>query len=185
MARQAAVVKDDLNEVMERLGQAAKAAAETLAVAEPEAKNLALTAAAAAIRQNAPAILAANARDMKGGRAKGLSAPLLDRLELNEDRVEAMAKGLEDIAALPDPVGRILADWQRPNGLRISRVAVPLGVIGIIYESRPNVTADAGGLCLKAGNAAILRGGSESFNSSGAILDCLQQGLPKPACRRR
>jgi glutamate-5-semialdehyde dehydrogenase len=177
MVRQAAVLKDDLNDAMARLGQAAKAAAEALAVAEPEAKNLALIAAAAAIRFNEQAILAANAQDMKGGRAKGLSAPLLDRLELNEARVEAMAKGLEDIAALPDPVGRILAEWQRPNGLAISRVSVPLGVIGIIYESRPNVTADAGGLCLKAGNAAILRGGSESFASSGAILECLQQGL--------
>jgi glutamate-5-semialdehyde dehydrogenase len=102
---------------------------------------------------------------------------MLDRLELDEGRVEAMAEGLEAIAAFPDPVGRVLAEWDRPNGLRIARVSAPLGVIGIIYESRPNVTADAGGLCLKAGNAAILRGGSESFQSSGAILDCLQQGL--------
>jgi glutamate-5-semialdehyde dehydrogenase len=177
MTREAAVRKDDLHEAMTEIGRAAKAAAEALALAAPEIKVKALEAAPAAIRARRDDILAANARDMEGGRAKGLSAPLLDRLELNEDRVEAMAKGLEQIAEIPDPVGRTLTEWQRPNGLRIARVSVPLGVIGIIYESRPNVTADAGGLCLKAGNAAILRGGSESFHSSGVILECLQQGL--------
>ncbi len=167
----------DLTEVMRRLGSDAKAAAATLALATTEQKNSALLAAAAALRGQQAALLAANARDMVAGRAKGLTPALLDRLELNAARIDAMAQGLEDIAALPDPVGKRLAEWQRPNGLKIARIAVPLGVIGIIYESRPNVTADAGGLCLKAGNAAILRGGSESFHSSAAILDCLQAGL--------
>jgi glutamate-5-semialdehyde dehydrogenase len=114
---------------------------------------------------------------MAAARTKGLTPALLDRLELTPARIEAMAKGVEEVAELPDPVGRTLAEWDRPNGLKIARVSVPLGVIGIIYESRPNVTADAGALCLKSGNAAILRGGSESFHSSGAILDCLQTGL--------
>jgi glutamate-5-semialdehyde dehydrogenase len=132
---------------------------------------------AKAIREQAPAILAANAEDMKAAEARNLSGALLDRLKLNEARVEAMAKGLEEIAAQPDPVGRVLAEWTRPNGLNISRVSVPLGVIGIIYESRPNVAADAGGLCLKSGNAAILRGGSESAKSSAVIVAALQAGL--------
>ncbi|MGH8733821.1 MAG: glutamate-5-semialdehyde dehydrogenase, partial [Burkholderiales bacterium] len=134
---------------------------------------------AAAIRANEARILEANADDMVEAKAKGLSAALLDRLMLDSKRVAAMAKGLEEIAALPDPVGRTLAEWDRPNGLEIARVAVPLGVIGIIYESRPNVTADAGGLCLKSGNAAILRGGSESARSSTAIIEALQIGLRK------
>ncbi len=121
--------------------------------------------------------MAANAKDMAAGRQKGLSPAMLDRLALNDGRIEAMAKGLEEVAALPDPVGAVMAEWDRPNGLRITRVRVPLGVIGVIYESRPNVTADAGALCLKAGNAAILRGGSESFHSSAAIMDCLAAGL--------
>ncbi len=167
----------DLQQQMTALGQAARAAAADLALADPETKNRALRAAAAAIRARAAEIAAANAEDMAGGREKGLTAALLDRLELTAPRIEAMAKGLEDIAELPDPVGRVLAEWERPNGLKIARVSVPLGVIGIIYESRPNVTADAGALCLKSGNAAILRGGSESFRSSGAILAALQQGL--------
>ena len=123
------------------------------------------------------AILAANTIDMEAGKAKGLTPALLDRLLLDDKRIEAMAKGVEDVAALADPVGGELARWQRPNGLDIARIRVPFGVIGIIYESRPNVTADAGGLCLKSGNAAILRGGSESINSSRAILACLQKGL--------
>ena len=167
----------DLAEDMAALGAAARAAAETLAVAGSDAKARALRAAAAAIRADQDAILAANRSDMAAARAKGLTAALLDRLELNPARVEAMAVGLEQIADFPDLIGRVLAEWERPNGLAIAKIAVPLGVIGIIYESRPNVTADAGGLCLKSGNAAILRGGSESFASSGAILDCLQQGL--------
>ncbi len=162
---------------MEALGRSARAAAAELASADPEAKTAALMAAAQAIRDRQDAILAANAKDMEGARAKGLSSALLDRLELNPERVESMAAGLEAIAQFPDPVGRTLAEWERPNGLRIARVSVPLGVIGIMYESRPNVTADAGGLCLKSGNAAILRGGSESFHSSGAILEALQTGL--------
>ena len=177
MTAETAVLRDDLASQMEDLGRAARQAAHTLALADPAVKRRALEAAAAALRASEAEILAANAEDMAGGRAKGLTAALLDRLELNPARIEAMAAGLEQIAAAPDPVGKTLAEWERPNGLKIARVAVPLGVIGIIYESRPNVTADAGGLCLKAGNAAILRGGSESFRSSGAILDCLQAGL--------
>ncbi|MBF0167948.1 MAG: glutamate-5-semialdehyde dehydrogenase [Alphaproteobacteria bacterium] len=162
---------------MEGIGQKARAASRLLSLASSEAKNKALLQAAGTIRKRSAVILAANALDMAGARAKGLSRALLDRLLLDEKRIEAMAKGLEDVAALPDPVGRIMTEWERPNGLRIERVRVPLGVIGIIYESRPNVTADAGGLCLKSGNTAILRGGSESINSSSAIMDCLQEGL--------
>jgi glutamate-5-semialdehyde dehydrogenase len=177
MSAEAAIKQEDLQEVMTALGVAARAAAAALALADPGAKTLALQAAARAIRDNAGRIAAANAKDMAAARAKGLTEALLDRLVLTPDRIEAMAKGLEEVAALPDPVGRTLAEWDRPNGLKISRVSVPLGVIGIIYESRPNVTADAGALCLKAGNAAILRGGSESFHSAGAILDCLRAGL--------
>ena len=167
----------DLEAQMAALGRAAKQAAHTLGLASAETKAAALKAAAAAIREQSDSILSANARDMAAAADKGLTPALLDRLELNPQRVEAMAAGLESIAEAPDPIGRTLAEWDRPNGLRIARVAVPIGVIGIIYESRPNVTADAGGLCLKSGNAAILRGGSESFHSSGAILDCLQAGL--------
>ncbi len=167
----------DIAAAMRAIGAAARAAAGTLALAAPAAKNLALLAAAGAIRAERAAILEANGRDMAAAQGRGLSAALLDRLKLDEARVDAMAKGLEDVAAQPDPVGAVLAEWTRPNGLVIRRVRVPLGVIGIIYESRPNVTADAGSLCLKAGNAAILRGGSESFDSSGAIHACLQAGL--------
>ncbi|MDK9722173.1 MAG: glutamate-5-semialdehyde dehydrogenase [Rhodospirillales bacterium] len=162
---------------MDGLGQKARAAAERLALASESAKNAALTAAGAALRERKPSLLAANALDMAKAEAKGLSAAMLDRLKLDDKRILAMAKGLEEVAALADPIGKVLAEWTRPNGLVISRVRVPLGVIGIIYESRPNVTADAGGLCLKSGNAAILRGGSESLNSSAAIMDCLQEGL--------
>ena len=177
MAAVEEITRDDLEAKMLALGKAARAAANKLALAPAETKAKALKAAAAAIRANAEAIKAANAEDMTAGRDKGLSAALLDRLELTDARIEAMAAGLEAIADFPDPVGKTLAEWERPNGLKIARVSVPLGVVGIIYESRPNVTADAGGLCLKAGNAAILRGGSESARSSGAILDCLKQGL--------
>ncbi|MGF1594191.1 MAG: glutamate-5-semialdehyde dehydrogenase [Kiloniellaceae bacterium] len=169
--------QEDLQGAMTALGRAARAAAAVLALADPETKNRALHAAARAIRTQAETIAAANARDMAAARAKGVTPALLDRLELTPERIEAMARGVEEVAALPDPVGRTLAEWDRPNGLKIARVSVPLGVVGIIYESRPNVTADAGALCLKAGNAAILRGGSESFHSAGAILDCLQAGL--------
>jgi glutamate-5-semialdehyde dehydrogenase len=172
-----ASASDDLRARMEAIGQAARAAAAELAVASAETKAKALKAAAESIRRSAAEILTANAKDMEVARGKGLSTAMLDRLALNPTRIEAMAAGLDSIAAFADPVGRTLAEWERPNGLKIARVAVPLGVIGVIYESRPNVTADAGGLCLKAGNAAILRGGSESFQSSAAIHTCLQTGL--------
>lgn len=162
---------------MDGMGRAARAAARVLAAAPTAAKDGALLAAAAAIRAESSAILAANAADVAAAEGKGLAAAMLERLRLDRGRVGAMADGLEAIAALPDPVGRELARWTRPNGLDIARVAVPLGVVGIVYESRPNVTADAGGLCLKAGNACILRGGSESLGSSGAIVLALRAGL--------
>ncbi|HEX2789366.1 MAG TPA: glutamate-5-semialdehyde dehydrogenase [Steroidobacteraceae bacterium] len=171
----------DLHTLMQNIGRAAVVAAERLALADSGAKNQALLAAAAAIRVQAAAILAANAEDMREAQDAGMSAALLDRLQLDAGRVEAMARGLEDIAALPDPIGVTIAEWTRPNGLRISRVRVPLGVIGVIYESRPNVTADAGALCLKSGNAAILRGGSDSRRSSAAIHACLVGGLTAAA----
>lgn len=167
----------DIHDEMIRIGEAARDAMRVLATTPAEARARALTAAAASLRKNAARIMDANALDMRAGEEKGLTGALLDRLKLDDGRIEAMAKGLEDIATLPDPVGEVIAEWTRPNGLSISRVRVPLGVIGIIYESRPNVTADAGALCLKSGNAAILRGGSESFHSSGAIMACLREGL--------
>jgi glutamate-5-semialdehyde dehydrogenase len=173
----AAAANDDVAATMEDLGRAAKAAAAHLATVDEATKNNALTAAAAAIRAGQTGLLEANAKDMAAARDKGLTAAMLDRLELTPERVEAMAVGLEDIVALADPVGAVMDEWTRPNGLRIQRVRTPLGVIGVIYESRPNVTADAGGLCLKAGNAVILRGGSESFHSSSAIAAALRQGL--------
>lgn len=168
---------DTIASMMQELGRNAKGAAKALSLASTEAKNAALRNAAAAMRDRSAEILAANATDMAAATEKKISAALLDRLELNGGRVGAMADGLDAIANLPDPVGDIMAEWDRPNGLEIKRVRVPLGVIGIIYESRPNVTADAGSLCLKAGNACILRGGSESYHSSRAIWSCLQEGL--------
>ena len=162
---------------MKALGDRARKAAATLALAPAAQKNAALAAMASAIRRNGTAILAANARDVEQARRKNLKPSLVDRLTLTPDRLEAIARGLDDIAALPDPVGRVLARWTRPNGMEITRLSVPIGVIGIIYESRPNVTADAGGLCLKSGNAAILRGGSDAHESSLAIVTCLSQGL--------
>ena len=162
---------------MAEIGLRARAAAKILAVASSETKNTGLRAAAAAIRDDCAAILAANGDDLAAATPAGLNAAMIDRLALDGDRVEAMATGLEDIAGLDDPVGAVIAKWDRPNGLHISRVRVPLGVIGVIYESRPNVTADAGGLCLKSGNPVILRGGSESFLSSRAIAACLARGL--------
>jgi glutamate-5-semialdehyde dehydrogenase len=167
----------ELTALMHDMGRHAKQAAAVLALAPRAQKDAALMAAAQALRARSSAILEANALDMQAGRDKGLSAAMLDRLELTPERIDAMARGLEDVAQLPDPVGKTLAEWDRPNGLKIKRISVPLGVIGIIYESRPNVTADAGSLCLKAGNAAILRGGSDSFHSSGEILLALQEGL--------
>ena len=162
---------------MRALGANARAAASVLAKASTEQKNTALAAAAASLRSHEAALLAANSEDVAAAKAKGLDAALIDRLTLDKKRIAGMAQGLEEIAALPDPVGRLESSWTRPNGLVIQRVRVPLGVIGIIYESRPNVTADAGGLCLKSGNAVILRGGSESVQSSAAILACLADGL--------
>jgi glutamate-5-semialdehyde dehydrogenase len=164
-------------EMMDSIGRAAVEAAEVLALADTDRKNAALVSAAKALRARAGEILAANARDVEAAEAAGLGGAMLDRLRLDTARVEAMAVGVEQIATLADPIGTIVADWVRPNGLRIQRVRVPLGVIGIIYESRPNVTCDAGALCLKSGNAAILRGGSESHRSSGAIHSCLVEGL--------
>jgi glutamate-5-semialdehyde dehydrogenase len=166
-----------LSALMEQLGRQAVAAAAVLARAGSAQKNAALTAAAAAVRDTQAAILAANARDLELARARQLGHARLDRLRLDAARLEAIAAGLEAVAALADPIGRVLAQWQRPNGLRIERVAVPLGVIGIIYESRPNVTADAGALCLKSGNAVILRGGSDCAHSSRALHECLAAGL--------
>ena len=164
-------------ELMQTIGAAARTAACHLALATSDQKNQALNAMAAKIRRSAADILSENARDLENARARDLKPSFIDRLTLNEARIEAMAAGLDEIAALPDPVGQTIAEWARPNGLRFARVRVPIGVIGIIYESRPNVTADAGGLCLKSGNAAILRGGSDSFHSSSAIIACLQRGL--------
>ena len=167
----------DIVAEMATLGAAARAAARGLAASSAEARRCALEAAAAAIRSDEAAILEANARDMAAAEASGLSGALLDRLALDPGRVEAMAAGVEQVAALDDPLGRLLGEWERPNGLRIRRVSVPIGVIGIIYESRPNVTADAGALCLMSGNAAILRGGSESWHSSRAIAGALRAAL--------
>lgn len=171
--------QDTLNieALMLDMGQRARAAQKELSISTPEQRVAALNAMATAIRANEAAIIAANQKDMAFGRELDLSDAMLDRLELTPARIEAMAAGVEAIAKLPDPVGQVMAEWDRPNGLKISRVRTPLGVIGIIYESRPNVTADAGALCLKSGNAAILRGGKESFHSSSVIVDCLTQGL--------
>ena len=167
----------NIPELMHGIGEAAKDAARQLTTTSTEAKNAALSGAAGTLRRNQNRIMSENAKDMAFGEDKGLTKAMLDRLTLDEGRIEAMAKGLDDIVALPDPVGEVTDAWDRPNGLQIERRRTPLGVIGVIYESRPNVTADAGALCLKAGNAAILRGGSESFHSSGAILKCLAEGL--------
>jgi glutamate-5-semialdehyde dehydrogenase len=159
------------------MGEAARAASAGLAKAGPEKRTAALKAMAARIRAAETAILAANAKDMAGGRSKGLSGAMLDRLELTPARIAAMAQGVEDVAGIADPVGVVMASWTRPNGLAFERVRGPIGVIGIIYESRPNVTADAGALCVRAANAAILRGGSESLNSSRVIAEALRAGL--------
>jgi glutamate-5-semialdehyde dehydrogenase len=164
-------------EAMLALGAAARQAAKELALASTALKNAALCAMAADIRAHAAAIAAANAADVAAAAAKDLKGSFIDRLTLNLSRIEAMAQGLDDIAGLPDPVGAVMARWTRPNGMEISRVRVPIGVIGVIYESRPNVTADAGALCMKAGNAAILRGGSDGFGSSASIVACLRRGL--------
>lgn len=169
--------EDGVRAEIEALCRAARKAASALAAAPTAAKNDALRAAAAALRARSPELLDANAKDVAAVEAAGKPAAFVDRLKLDARRVEAMAGALEEMAALPDPVGRKLATFERPNGLVIDRVAVPIGVIGMIYESRPNVGADAGGLCLKSGNAVILRGGSESTHSTEVIVDCMQQGL--------
>ncbi|MBT5860763.1 MAG: glutamate-5-semialdehyde dehydrogenase, partial [Alphaproteobacteria bacterium] len=167
----------DVGVIMAGIGAAARDAAAPMAQASTAAKNKALTVAAETVVASTEQILAANALDLEAAKTKGLSAAMTDRLVLTVDRIAAMANGLVEIAALDDPVGAVIAEWDRPNGLHISRVRVPLGVIGVIYESRPNVTADAGALCLKSGNPAILRGGSESFHSSRAIFQALQAGV--------
>lgn len=164
-------------ELMDALGQSARGAMRTLAQSSTESRDAALRAAAESVRADAANILRANQEDLAAAQERGLGAALMDRLMLDADRVEAIACGLEAVAELPDPIGRVIAEWSRPNGLHIQRVAVPLGVIGIIYESRPNVTADAAALCIKSGNAAILRGGSESTRSSSAIFECMREGL--------
>jgi glutamate-5-semialdehyde dehydrogenase len=168
---------EDFAGLMARIGQAAREAAAELAFAPSRSKRAALEAAADAVWARRAEIVAANAEDLSYGAAKGLSPAMMDRLKLDEARIGSIVKGLRDVAAQGDPVGQVMADWTRPNGLRIRRVRTPLGVVGVIYESRPNVTADAGALCLKAGNAVILRGGSESFHSSRAIHACLLDGL--------
>ena len=167
----------EIAEIMQVMGHHAREAAAILATASSDRKHAALTGAAEAIRNNLQKILDANAIDMINGEEAGLSAPMLDRLNLTKNRILDMASAVQAIASIPDPVGQTIAQWDRPNGLDISRVRTPLGVIGVIYESRPNVTADAGSLCLQAGNAVILRGGSDSFNSSRAIHECMVNGL--------
>lgn len=167
----------DVRDLMATLGKKARAAARTLAIAPTSQKNKGLEAMAVAVRSATPEILKANAIDLESMQANGQLASFIDRGTLNEERIEAIACALEDIAKLDDPVGSTIADWKRPNGLDISRVRTPLGVIGVIYESRPNVTADAGALCLKAGNAVVLRGGSDTINSNLAIYKALQTGL--------
>jgi glutamate-5-semialdehyde dehydrogenase len=174
-----------LEQEMRRIGQAARAAGRRLALTDAETKDAALNAMAEAIRGSAPAILAANGKDVETARTAGRPSSFIDRLTLTPSRIEAMAEGLEEIAALPDPVGGVMASWTRPNGLLIERVRVPLGVVGMIYESRPNVTADAGGLCLKSGNAIILRGGSEALNSNRAIHAALASGLRRAGLDER
>ncbi|QRI62975.1 glutamate-5-semialdehyde dehydrogenase [Shinella sp. PSBB067] len=169
--------KTDIDGLMAGIGRNARAAARPLAIATAEAKNRALDAMAAEILSNRNAILAANTIDLANARQSGVATSFIDRLTLTPERIDGIAAAIRDIAALKDPVGDVIAEWDRPNGLHIERVRTPLGVIGVIYESRPNVTADAGALCLKAGNAVILRGGSDSVNSSQAIHSCLVAGL--------
>jgi glutamate-5-semialdehyde dehydrogenase len=168
---------ETLKQTMERIGESAKKAAQVLANESTAAKNKALKVAAKTLRKKSKVIVQENKKDIEAGKRKNLSSAMLDRLRLNTERINNMADGLEIIAGLDDPVGHVMDTWDRPNKLSISRVRVPLGVVGVIYESRPNVTADAGSLCLKSGNASILRGGSESFYSSKAIFGCLKIGL--------
>ena len=170
-------LKNDLTSTMTDLAQGARRAGRQLATVSTEEKNRTLRKAASLIRENRDTLLKANAVDLKNAKGNGVKGSFLDRLELNEARIEGMALGLEQVAELDDPVGKVLADWDRPNGLKIRRVAIPLGVVGVIYESRPNVTADAGALCLKAGNAVILRCGTDSVQSSRLIASLMRQAL--------
>ena len=172
-----AEIKQSVTEIMAEIGRNARIGAKALAIATPQQKQTALTVAAGAINAHRKAILAANAKDMAAAEAKGISKAFLDRLLLTDARIDGIVEAVKTIADLPDPVGAIIAEWDRPNGLHIERVRTPLGVIGVIFESRPNVTADAGALCIKSGNAVILRGGSDSFHSSNAIVDCMLDGL--------
>ena len=168
---------ENIHALMQDIGRNAKNAATVLATATAETKQTALNAAADAVWARRADIIAANAKDLEFGRDKGLSPAMMDRLMLDDARIQGIVDGLRAVAGQSDPVGAVLSEWEMPSGLQIQRVATPLGVIGVIYESRPNVTADAGALCLKSGNAVILRGGSESFHSSGAIHACLVEGL--------
>lgn len=180
MTKAATVSNDNITQMMQGIGAQARNAYASLATASFEQKDQALREAAHALRSSVDSILQANEKDMAYGRDKGLSEAMLDRLALDADRIDAMAQGLKAIATFPDPVGKILDEWDgNNNGLHIQKTSVPLGVIGIIYESRPNVTADASGLCIKSGNAAILRGGSDSIHSSGAIVSAIHSGLEK------
>lgn len=177
------VSADEMKAKLLEMGECARNASRKIANASPELKNSWLTAMADALEKDAEKLIAANETDMKNGAAKGLSSAMLDRLKLDPKRVKAMADGLRHVVTLPDPAGEILSSTTRPNGIRIDKVSVPLGVIGFIYESRPNVTVDAAGLCLKAGNAVILRGGSEAIHSNQALADCIiaagkSKGMP-------
>ncbi len=172
-----AEAETSVSQIMADIGHNARVGAKALALASPEQKRTALTVAAGAINAHRKAILAANARDMAAAEAKGISRAFLDRLLLTDARIDGIVEAVKTIADLPDPVGQVIAEWDRPNGLHIERVRTPLGVIGVIFESRPNVTADAGALCIKSGNAVVLRGGSDSFHSSQAIVDCMLDGL--------
>ena len=171
------IIDGDASAELKAMAQRARTACHALGLASSDARRNGLRQGAGVIRARMDDIAQANDRDMAYGAEKNLSPAMMDRLLLTQDRIEAMAAGVEAVADLPDPVGQVLQSWDRPNGLQIDRVRTPLGVIGVIYESRPNVTADAGALCVKAGNAVILRGGSESFHSAGVIADCLRQGL--------
>ncbi len=174
-------IKQEVSNIVRRLAEDARAASALLAEAKNEQKDMALVQSALAIREHASAIMHANEKDITQAKAAGLNEAQLDRLKLDEERIEALALSLETVATMPDPVNKMLAEWTRPNGLIIQRVSVPLGVIGIIYESRPNVTADSAGLCIKSGNSCLLRGGSESFHSSAAIVECIHRGLKAAA----
>ncbi|BCU77670.1 glutamate-5-semialdehyde dehydrogenase [Luteolibacter sp. LG18] len=169
-------MSEALRQTIHQMGQQARAAAHRLSQLPSEAKNRILHAMAGELRLRAPQLIAANALDLEAGEAKGLSKAMLDRLKLDDARIEAMAAGIDQVASLPDPVGQVLDSWSRPNGIRIEQIRVPIGTIGIIYESRPNVTADAAVLCFKTGNATILRGGSEAIHSNQAIANALQAG---------